>query len=112
MTLDEIKELLDNKAALAIGTLLGFAMKMGKLPHGMNACLQSIRSKRAIIIIIATDFSNNSRQKIEEAAIEHNVRTFMIGTKRQLGMLLGIRDVGVLALEEPNLANGLLKILA
>lgn len=100
-----IDEVVRNKVA----TFIGFAKKAGKLSYGMDACQKSCVQGRAEIIIIANDFSGNSRQKIEEIADRSKVATLSYETKQKLGELLGQRDVGVLSVEEANLANGIKK---
>ena len=45
-------------------TLLGFASKAGKLQFGMDAAVNSLKKKRAMLIVTAQDLSEKSKKEI------------------------------------------------
>lgn len=52
-------------------TLLGFASKAGKLQFGMDAAVNSVKKKQAMLIVTAQDLSEKSRKEISFHAKEN-----------------------------------------
>lgn len=83
-------------------TLLGFAAKAGKLGYGMDAAVQSLKSGKSRLIVIAFDVSEKSRKEITFHAKETPV--CVIGESMEtLSVAVG-RKCGIISVNEKGFA--------
>ena len=59
-------------------------MKAGKLAYGADMCIDKIKYKKAKIIILAEDSSQNTIEKFERICQEYDVKMYKYGSKSEL----------------------------
>lgn len=90
-------------------SLLGMARRARRLAPGSNAVLQSIRDKKAYLVLIASDISPKTAANIRFAAERQDIPVCMLPcTLEQLSSAIGIR-AGLVALEDAGFARAALK---
>jgi len=83
---------------------LGIAYKARLLVYG-EALIEAIRSKKAKIVIIATDASANSQKKIINKCLFYEVDYLIVATKQQLSLKISKANVAAVAILDKNLAK-------
>ncbi len=56
----------------------GLAMKAGKCVTGTELCVESIRKEQAKLVVAANDLSDNTKKKIKDSAVYHNVNCIFL----------------------------------
>lgn len=95
-------------------TLLGFASKSGNLSYGADSVKESLKRKRAKLIIIAKDISDKSRKEIKffalktdtpviDADFDIETLSHAIGKK---GGIISVNDTGFASVIKGGNANG------
>lgn len=69
--------------------LLGLAMRARKLSTGEELVLNDVRSKRAKLVIISTDASNNTMKNVSNKCQSYQVALEQVCTRYELGFALG-----------------------
>ncbi len=67
-------------------------MRAGKLQSGEFSVLEAIRHKKAELVIISEDASDNTRKKFSDKCSYYNVPMIFFGNKEDLGHAIG-KDV-------------------
>lgn len=106
------EEKLNNNIWQPLSALLGLANKAGKLKFGMTACYQSCASKRAKLVLIAENLSDNSRKKIEHVIDQQGLKAFSYGTKEKFGLLFNRSNIGLICIEDVNFAAGIEQLMS
>lgn len=89
-------------------SLLGICRRAGRLVIGAQPTVDSIKAKKAKLIICANDFSQRSAKPVLEAAHSHNVRIITINRcKEELSIALG-KLCGVVSVEDDGFAEKLI----
>ena len=87
--------------------LLGLARRARKIALGTEAVQEALARRQAALVIVATDFSAATQkhwaQKFAPAP------QICLGTKREWGEFWHRKEVGVMAVTDRNLAQGILK---
>ncbi len=87
--------------------LLGLARRARKIALGHEAVQEALGRKQAALVILATDFSESAQAHLAEKY--PGVPRVHIGTKNEWGEFWGRKEVGVMAVTDRNLAQGILK---
>ncbi|NLD86894.1 MAG: 50S ribosomal protein L7ae [Clostridiales bacterium] len=95
-------------------SLLGLAKKAGKAAIGNEAVSDAVRHGYAKLILIASDASDNTKQRFErlssgEDRVAHVVMPF---EKTEIGKILGIAECAIVAVCDAGLAAALATRLA
>ncbi|WP_408608004.1 L7Ae/L30e/S12e/Gadd45 family ribosomal protein [Butyrivibrio hungatei] len=94
-----------------IYSMLGLCMRAGKLKSGEFACLEAIRKKTAVLVIVSEDASDNTKKQFRDKCSYYNVPIYFFGNKDDLGHAIG-KDVRTsLAVTDQGLAKTLIKDL-
>jgi len=93
-----------------IYSLLGLAMKAGKVSGG-DMALQTVRDRKASILLIAEDASGNTLDRFRRAAERTGTPWAVCGTKEMLGHAVGKGERSCLAVRDRGLAAGIYKLL-
>ncbi len=88
-------------------SLLGLAMKAGKVVSGEFSTESSIKSHKAKLVIVTEDASDNTRKKFQDKCKFYNVPLFIYGTKNTLGHAIGKQDRACAAVEDRGFATNL-----
>lgn len=92
-------------------SLLGLCRRAGKLVIGADPCIDSIKKGKAMLIIYARDFSQNSIKPVMAQAHSNNVRMLVIErTKDELSFSVG-KLCGVLSVEDKGFADKLATLI-
>ena len=90
--------------------LLGLAQRAGKLISGESLVLQSIRSKKAKMVCIASDASDNATKQFLNKCEYYDVPLTTALTREELSHALG-KDRTVCALMDDGFMHSLQKLL-
>lgn len=91
-------------------TLLGFAAKAGKLSFGFEATLWSVKTKKAKLVLVASDVSQKSRKEAEYFAGKYNVRiTTLNGIDMKTVSDAVGRKCGIISVNDQGFTDAILK---
>lgn len=91
--------------------LLGLAMKAGAVKSGEFAAEQSLKGRKACLVAVPEDASDNTKKKFRNMAAFRKVPYYEFGTKEALGHALGRQERSSLSIEDPGFASALMKYL-
>ena len=74
---------------------------------GQDLVLKSVRSKKARIVLIATDIGESSKKKINDKCSYYEVPIFEIGEKQEISKAIG-QDRSVIATQNEGFAKSLI----
>ena len=89
--------------------LLGLANRSQKLAIGMDAVCEAMLNRKTALILFASDFSKNSREKIPDVTGVKSIELEI--DKDTLGAKLGKRKVGIVAVCDEKFTLGILKVI-
>lgn len=90
-----------------IPALLGFARKAGKLLLGRSAVAAAVRSEKILLILLAADAPEDLMDKVIGAHLRPTVIRLSALHKKELGELLGHKDVAILGICDRQFAQAL-----
>ncbi len=88
-------------------TLLGFAVKSGKLLLGEYSVESGIKTKKAKLVILAEDVSLRRRNILQLWCADRNIAFLVMGTKEEFGKLLCKKPLGLLAVTDGQMAKAI-----
>jgi len=86
-------------------TMLGFAQKAGKLASGEEGCRGNAKQGKAVLIILATDASANTKDTIRGIAAQYQVQLVEWGEKDALGSCIGKASRAAIAVLDQHFAR-------
>ena len=93
-------------------SLLGFAAKSKSLVYGKERIRGYIKSPLAVkVVVVATDASPRLKRDLKVRCENSSAMFVEMFTKRQLGKLVGKREVAAFGVESEGIARGILKVL-
>jgi ribosomal protein L7Ae-like RNA K-turn-binding protein len=92
--------------------LLGLARKAGKLELGSEAVKQTVRRRRAALVLLCADLSPKSAQSIREEAEKAGVKAMELPAGMDTVQAALGQRAGVLAVKDSGFAEALLKLYA
>jgi ribosomal protein L7Ae-like RNA K-turn-binding protein len=92
--------------------LLGIAQRAGKLSAGTMAVQNSLMRRRAVLLILSEDISDNSRDALLSSSNRHGIPTIAIGNKYDLGTALGKAYRVALTINDIGMAQAIMNELA
>lgn len=72
-----------------IFSYIGLAMKGRKLVSGEFATEKAVKSKEALLVLVAEDASNNTKKMFTNMCTYYNVPLYFFGKKEELGKAIG-----------------------
>ncbi len=84
---------------------MGFASKAGKLLSGTNTCIYSLQKGKIKLLIIASDISENTIDKMKFAAKNARIDYRIYGEADRLAHATGKYGHGVFAITDNNFAK-------
>lgn len=90
--------------------MLGLAKRAGKVSTGSFICTKAIRSKRAKLVLLASDASENTKKAISDSCRYYNVRFIELSDMESLGHATGGGDRAVVSINDYNFAKAILDI--
>ena len=92
-------------------SLIGLAMKAGKVVSGEFATEKEVKTGYAQLVIVAEDASDNTKKMFTNMCEFYEVPLFIYGTKEELGHAMGKEMRASLAITDPGFAKSLTKLL-
>lgn len=90
-------------------SLLGLAMKAGKVVSGEFSTEKAIKSGKAYFVIIASDASDNTKKSFSDSCSYYQVPFAIYGTKDELGHCIGKQMRASLAVIEEGFGREIAK---
>lgn len=88
-----------------IMSMFSLCQKAGKIVSGEFAVEKALQEGSAIILIIASDASNNTKKKFENKAFFYKVETIIFSTKEEISQAVGKLNRSVFAIIDEGFAN-------
>ena len=88
---------------------LGLARRAGKILSGYKTCAGSIGRGGIKLVIVASDTSQNTKDKFSSLCTRHNVPFLIYGSSEELSIMTGFSDRGVFGITDDNFAKAIIK---
>ncbi|MCR4788704.1 MAG: ribosomal L7Ae/L30e/S12e/Gadd45 family protein [Lachnospiraceae bacterium] len=88
--------------------MLGLCAAGRNLVSGEFSVEKAIKDRKATLVIIATDASDNTRKSYSDSCAYHKIPFFIYGTKDELGHALGKEQRAALAVTDPGLGKNII----
>ncbi len=91
--------------------MLGLAKRAGKISTGTFICEKMIKSKKARLVILASDASSNTEKQIKDACTYYNIKLIKCLNMSELAHAVGAgADRAVVSVNDNNFAKAILDI--
>lgn len=90
---------------------IGLATKAGKVVSGEFSTEKAVKEKKARLVIVATDASDNTKRMFTNMCTYYKVPIYFIGDKEALGHAMGKQFRASLAINDQGFANAIIKTL-
>lgn len=94
-----------------IYSFLGLAAKAGKLITGDETCERAIKLRKAYLVIVSEDASDNTRKKFADMCSYRNLDLRFFGEKEMLGRYTGKSVRSVIAVTDRGFAGHLKEMI-
>lgn len=92
-------------------SLIGLAMKAGKIKSGEFAVEKAVKSGLAYLVIVSESASDNTKKKFGNMCHFYEVPIYHLGSKEELGAAIGKEFRASLAVLDENFAKAIEKAL-
>ncbi len=92
-------------------SLIGLAMKAGKVASGEFMTEKSVKSGKAAMVIVADDSSDNTKKMFNDMCTYYNVPVYFYSDKEELGHCIGKQFRASLAILDKGFKNTIEKHL-
>ena len=92
-------------------SMLGLAMKAGKIVSGSDICERAIKSGKVFLVIISGDSSEGTSKKFKDMCIYRQIPYRILGDRYSLGNCTGKEERVVLALSDKGLSDVILRMI-
>lgn len=89
--------------------LLGLAMRAQKLESGQANVVQSIRSKQAKLVLIASDASENTKKTLKDKSESYQINYLIVFSKEEMSLAIG-KNRSACALLDEGFARSFMKL--
>jgi ribosomal protein L7Ae-like RNA K-turn-binding protein len=86
-------------------SMLGLAMRAGKVAAGDDTVLKAVRSGEAKLVILAEDAAPNAQKKYRDKCSHYQIPLMEYGSRFELGSAIGKVDRVVLAVTDAGFAD-------
>ena len=90
---------------------VGLATRSGKCVGGEFSVEKAIKAKKALLVIVAEDASDNTKKNFKDSCTFYKVPIIFYGTKETLGKATGKEIRASLALLDGGLVEAILKVV-
>lgn len=94
-----------------IHSLLGIAMRAGKLVSGEDATLLDLKKGKLNLVIVAEDASNNTKKLFKDKSSFRNVKCIHFSTKEGLGLSIGKDSRAVIGIKDIGFTNKIVQLM-
>lgn len=95
-----------------IADLLGLAQKAGRIVSGEFAVEKAVRSRKAKIVLLATDASINSKKNYHDLTSYYEVPIYEVLSKQEMGESIGKVQRAAIVLTDEGFSRALAKLLS
>lgn len=88
-------------------TMLGFAKKAGQLVSGESAVKAMYTKGQVYLLILAEDYGDNRKNFWTNIAAQDNIPLFIIGSKLELGLALGLSPRALIGISDRAMAKSI-----
>jgi ribosomal protein L7Ae-like RNA K-turn-binding protein len=89
---------------------LGLTKRAGKLREGYNTSEDIIKHRKAKLIVISEDASENTKNKFKAYCNKYNIAIIVAYGKEELGQILGRSEVNVVCITDEKMSNKLIEL--
>ncbi len=90
-------------------SLIAIANKAGFLFSGEYKCLEKIKTGEAKLIVVAEDAGKNCKKKFSNKSNYYKLDYLEVGTKQDLGHIVGKKEKAVVVITDEGLKNEVLR---
>jgi len=94
-----------------IRSMLSLGQKAGKIRSGEFMSEKSIRTKEALLVIIACDASEKTKENFKKLCTSCNIPLYIWGTKKILGCSIGKGERASLTIIDPHFTKRIEQLL-
>ena len=87
--------------------LIGLATKAGKTKSGEFSTEQSVKKKRACLVVVSEEASDNTKKMFQDMCRYYHVKCICLGSKAELGRACGKEMRASLAVEDGGFAEAI-----
>jgi ribosomal protein L7Ae-like RNA K-turn-binding protein len=91
--------------------MLGLATRAGKISFGTESTIDLIKTKKAKLVIVATDSAERTKKNIFRICEENNVTVREYGTIYELSNCIGKVNKAIIGIKDINFSNEILKLI-
>ena len=94
-----------------IHSLLGIAMRAGKLVSGEDRTMIDLEKGKLNLVIVAEDASNNTKKLFKDKSSFRHVNCIELSTKSDLGISIGKDSRAVIGIKDIGFANKIIQLI-
>lgn len=94
-----------------IRSLLGIAMRAGKLVSGEDGTMIDLKKGKLNLVIVAEDASNNTKKLFKDKSSFRHVNCIELSTKSELGISIGKDSRAVIGIKDIGFANKIIQLI-
>lgn len=94
-----------------IHSLLGIAMRAGKLVSGEDATILDLKKGKLNLVIVAGDASNNTKKLFNDKTSFRKVNCIELSTKSDLGISIGKDSRAVIGIKDIGFTNKIMQLM-
>ena len=91
--------------------MIGLATRAGKTVSGEFSVEKAIRQKRAYLVIISDEASDNTKKMFQNKCAYYDIPIFIYGTKSELGICCGNKERASIAISDEEFSRQIIKLL-
>ncbi len=92
-------------------SLLSLAQKAGKLKSGEFQTTEAVKGKKAFLVLVATDASDNTKKEFRNMCNYYETPYYEFSTKENLGRAIGKEERSSIAVLDEGFSKSLIKNL-
>lgn len=92
-------------------SMIGLATKAGKVASGEFAVESAVKKGKAILVIVASDASDNTKKSFKNMGAYYHVPVYLYGTKESLGLCTGREYRASLAILDAGFGKTITKLI-
>lgn len=94
-----------------IYSIVGLAMKAGKIGFGADMCEEKIKNKKAYLVLLAEDLSEKTKDRFIKLASLYNINIVIFGEIDLLSQSIGKSNKGVFTILDEGFSNKILQMV-
>lgn len=94
-----------------IHSLLGIAMRAGKLVSGEDGTMIDLKKGKLNLVIVAEDASNNTKKLFKDKSSYRKINQIYFATKVELGLAIGKAPRAVIGIKDKALSQKIIELV-